>query len=538
VQAASKVKAHIADRLLYRHWNAWDEGTKQHLFAVTLDAQANAASVRDLVPAVRYDVPPGPFGGSEGYAVSPDGRDVVYSAKEPTHDEAWSTDVNLYSVPLGGGAPMILTPGMKGADQDPVFSRDGRWLAFHSQRRGGYESDRWRLMMYDRQKKTLHELLPTWDRNADGYQFLGDGAAMLVQAVDASRTKFYRVPLDATGHATAAPALVIGEHNNALPSVSRDGRAIAWVRDATEFPAEVWTATLEGARAADAHRLTRVNDALVSHLALSGAEDFWFTAADGAKVQGFVVKPPNWEAGKKYPALLVIHGGPQGEWLDQWHSRWNYQMLAAPGFGLVVINPRGSIGYGQKFVEQVSLDWGGRAYTDLMRGLDSAIARDRWIDGSKLGATGGSYGGYMTNWLATHQPARFKAFVTHAGVWNLENMYGATEEIWFPDWEYGGPYWLPKNMATQYRKWSPHVFAANLKTPHLVMHGELDYRVPYYEGVSLFTALQRQNVPSRFVVFPDEGHWIGKPQNQQLWWREMQGWFSKYLLGTTAANAM
>jgi dipeptidyl aminopeptidase/acylaminoacyl peptidase len=196
---------------------------------------------------------------------------------------------------------------------------------------------------------------------------------------------------------------------------------------------------------------------------------------------------------------------------------------------VVFVNPRGSTGYGQRFVDEVSRDWGGRAYTDLMNGLDAAIARHPWIDRTRLGATGGSYGGYMANWIATHAPERFKAFATHAGVWNLENMYGATEELWFPDWEYGGPYWQGDLMQTQYRRWSPHVFAARLKAPHLVLHGELDYRVPYYEGVSLFTALQKLNVPSRFVVFPDEGHWIGKPQNQRLWWNEMQGWFTRYL---------
>ena len=535
VHEASKVKAHVADRLMYRHWTAWDEGTKQHLFVVTLDGQGNATAPRDLTPGAGYDVPPGPFGGSEGYALSPDGREATYSAKLPTHDEAWSTDVNLYTVPLGVGAPTLLTAGMKGADQDPVYSPDGRWIAFHSQRRGGYESDRWRLMLYDRQSKAMHELLPRWDRNADAYQFTPDSRAVLVQAVDAGRNKFYRVALDAQGIAVGAPVALVTEHNNAAPVLAKDGRTLVWMRDATQFPAEVFTASLEGASTSGVRQLTHLNDDLVSRLAVNPAEDFWFTAADGAKVQGFVVKPPNFTPGRKYPTLLVIHGGPEGEWLDNWHSRWNYQMLAAPGFGLVIINPRGSTGYGQKFQEQVVRDWGGKPYTDLMRGLDSALARNAWMDATKLGATGGSYGGYMTNWIATHAPNRFKAFVTHAGVWNLENMYGATEEIWFPEWEYGGPYWDPNAMATQYRKFSPHLFAANLKQPHLVMTGELDFRVPYYENLSLFTALQRQNVPSRLVVFPDEGHWIGKPQNQQLWWREMQGWFSKYLLGSTAA---
>ena len=302
-----------------------------------------------------------------------------------------------------------------------------------------------------------------------------------------------------------------------------------------EAPAEVYVAGSGTGRGPEARQLTHENDALAAGLALNPAEDFWFTGAGGARVQGFVVKPPNWQAGRKYPALLVIHGGPQGAFLDQWHSRWNYQMLAAPGVALVIVNPRGSTGYGQRFVDEVSRDWGGRAYADLMHGLDAALARNPWIDRARLGATGGSYGGYMTNWIATHAPTRFKALATHAGIWNLENMYGATEEVWFPEWEYGGPYWKPALMRSQYRRWSPHLFAANLKAPHLVLHGELDYRVPYYEGVSLFTALQRQGVPSRFVVFPDEGHWIGKPQNQRLWWAEVQGWFAKYLLPQATA---
>ena len=248
------------------------------------------------------------------------------------------------------------------------------------------------------------------------------------------------------------------------------------------------------------------------------------------KVQGFVVKPPNWQAGKKYPAILLIHGGPQGAWLDQWHGRWNYQMFAASGGGaaLIIINPRGSFGYGQQFVDDVSKGWGGKVYTDLMTGLDAAIAKNPWIDANALGAAGGSFGGYMVNWIAGHTN-RFKALVSHAGPFNLENMATATEELWFPDWEYAGPFWDPKAMATQYRVYSPHLFVKNFKTPTLVTGGELDYRVPYTEDLSMFTSLQRMNVPSRLVMFPDEGHWVLKPQNQRLWWGEVQGWMKKYL---------
>ena len=528
----NKVKAHVADELMYRHWNAWDEGTRSHLFTVALDGSAP----RDLVPGAKYDVPPGPFGGSEGYAWSPDGRELAYTAKNQGRNDASSTDVNVYTVPAAGGAQTIITAANKGADQNPVYSPDGKFIALASQARAGFESDRWRLMIYDRSAKTMRELLPDWDRNADAYIWAPDMSALYVQATDAARDKLYRVSLDKSGSAlkASAPRLLIGDHNNTAFSLSRDGNTIAWVRDATEAPAEVHTAAVSATGVATPHVVTHENDALVAQLAVNPAEDFWFTGANGSKVQGLLVKPPNWQAGKKYPAILLIHGGPQGAWLDQWHGRWNYQMFAATGSALIIINPRGSTGYGQKFVDDVSQGWGGKVYTDLMSGLDSALAKNPWIDRNALGAAGGSFGGYMVNWIAGHS-TRFKALVSHAGPFNLENMATATEELWFPDWEYGGPFWNSKAMATQYRVYSPHLYVKNFKTPTLVTGGELDYRVPYTEDLSMFTALQRMNVPSRLVMFPDEGHWIGKPQNQRLWWGEVQGWLQKYLEGKPKA---
>jgi dipeptidyl aminopeptidase/acylaminoacyl peptidase len=531
-KSESKVKARVADRLMYRHWNAWDEGTRSHLFVVGVDG----ADPRDLTRGAVYDVPPGPFGGSEGYAWSPDGRELAYSAKDQGRAEAWTTDVNLYVVPTAGGPSTAITAANKGADQNPVYSPDGRYVAYASQARAAFESDRWRLMLYDRSAKTSRELLPTWDRNADAYAFTSDSRSVLVTTVDRGRDKLYRVALDKQGRA-GRPELIVGDGNNAAFSLAARGSALAWLRDAANRPAEVYVATL-GARGVGAARaLTHENDSLVARLALPPVEDMWFAGANGDSVQAFVLKPPGWEGGKKYPAVLLIHGGPQGAWLDQWHSRWNYQLVAAPGNAVVIVNPRGSTGYGQKFVDDVSKDWGGEVYTDLMNGLDAAIGEYPWIDSTRLGAAGGSFGGYMANWIAGHSN-RFKALVSHAGVFNLENMYGATEEVWFPEWEFGGPYWQSAAMAAQYRKFSPHLSAQNFKTPMLVLHGELDYRVPYYESVSLFTALQRQDVPSRLVLFPDEGHWILKPQNQRLWWGEVQGWLRKYLKPDEARTAL
>ena len=526
----NKVKAHIADNLMFRHWNAWDEGTRSHLFVVGVDGD----EPRDLTPGAKYDVPPGPFGGSEGYTFSPDGREIAYTAKDQGKAEAWTTDVNLYVVPTSGSTATVITKSNTGVDQNPVYSPDGKYIAYGSMKRGGFESDRVRLMFYDRAAKTSREVLPNWDRNADGYSFSPDAKAVYVATTDRGRDKLYRAELSPNGVASGTPTLVIGESNNLGFSFSKDGRTVAWMRDATNKPAEVYTASLDGARASGVQQATHLNDALVAQLALNPAEDFWFKGAGGDSVQGFIVKPPQYTAGQKYPVILLIHGGPQGAWLDNWHGRWNYEMFAATGAGLVIINPRGSTGYGQKFVDDVSKAWAGKVYTDLMNGLDAALARNPWMDSTRIGAAGGSFGGYMVNWIAGHS-TRFKALVSHAGPFNLENMYGATEELWFPEWEYGGPFWDPKAMREQYRVYSPHLFAGKFKTPTLVTHGELDYRVPYTEGLSMFTSLQRQGIPSRLVVFPDEGHWIAKPQNQRLWWNEVQGWLVKYLASKTAS---
>ena len=527
--AANPVKAHIANVLMFRHWNAWDNGTRSHLFVVAPDG----SGMRDLTPGVRYDVPPGPFGGSEGYAFSPDGQEMTYTAKDAGRADAWSTDINLYVVPTSGGAPTVITAANLGADQNPVYTPNGRFIAYASQRRAGFESDRWRLMLYERATKTTRELLPSWDRNADAYFFAPDMSALYVNTTDAGREKLYRFALE-QGTAGAGlvkprgPTIVVGDHNNAAFTLSADGRTLAWVRDAADQPAEVYSAAVTPNGQADTHQVTHENDSLVARLAVNPVEDFWFRGAGGDSVQGFIVKPPQWQTGRKYPTVLLIHGGPQGAWLDQWHSRWNYQMFAANGFALVIVNPRGSTGYGQRFVDDVSKGWGGKVYTDLMNGLDAALARYAWMDRSRLGAAGGSFGGYMVDWIAGHS-TRFKALVSHAGPFNLENMNTATEELWFPEWEYGGDFWNPAAMREQYRVYSPHLYAKNFKTPTLVTGGELDFRVPYTEDLSMFTALQRQGVASRLVIFPDEGHWVLKPQNQRLWWSEVQSWLVKYL---------
>lgn len=523
-KSESKVKAHVADQLLMRHWNAYDEGTRSHLFVVKPDG----SDLRDLVPGAPYDVPPGPFGGSEGYTFSPDGRAVAFTAKDQGAQSAWTTDVNLYGVSVEGGAARPVTAANKGADQNPVSSPDGKTGYYASQKRAGLEADRWRLMARDIASGAERELLPTWDRNADGYVAAPDGKSLLVMAGDQGRDRWFRVTLDAKGNA-GAPQPVITEHNNTQLSISKNG-TVAWIRESASAPPELWLGTLDASGVSNQRAFTHENDALLASLSLPPLEDFWFKGANNVSIHGWVMKPPQFEAGKKFPVLLLIHGGPQGAWLDSWSGRWNYQMFASGGYGLVIINPTGSTGYGQKLTDGVSKDWGGKVYTDLMKGLDAALASNTWMDSTRMAAAGGSFGGYMVNWMAGHTN-RFKAFVSHAGVFNLEAMNGATEEQWFVEGEFGGPWWNAQAMATQYRKFSPHLFAKKFKTPTLVIHGELDYRVPYTEGLSLFTALQRQGVESRMLVYPDEGHWILKPQNSQLWYKEVHGWLGKYLGG-------
>ena len=529
--AASKVKAHVVDQLMYRHWTQYDDSTRGHLFVVA----PNGSELHDATPGVRYDIPPGPFGGSEGYAFSPDGKELAYTAKDQGREDAWSTDINVYTVSVQGGTPVVITASNRGADENPVYSPDGRTILYQSQERAGFESDQWRLMVYDRTTHTTTRLASAWDRNADSYSFSPDGHTIYIQTVDAAREKVYG--LTQRGNAwDVSPTLLISGHSNTNLSLSKDGRTFIWTRDAVDHPAEVFTGTWTGSSVTGIAQLTHENDALVAQLQLNAPEEFWFKGALGDSIQGFALKPPQYTPGKKFPVLLIIHGGPQSAFLDSWHLRWNFSLFAAGGggFAVVFMNPHASPGYGQKFVDEVSKDWGGAPYKDLMMGLDTALARNvAWMDTMHVGAAGASYGGYMVNWIAGHT-TRFKALFTHDGVFNLENMYGATEELWFPDWEYGGPYWDKHAMETQYRVWSPHLYAANFRTPHLIVHGELDYRVPLTEGLSMFSALQRQGVPSRLIIFPDEGHWVSKPQNQRLWYGQVFAWFDKYLKGTDA----
>jgi dipeptidyl aminopeptidase/acylaminoacyl peptidase len=515
----SKVKAHIYEKLLYRHWTEWWDGKRSHLF-VTAAAADSTSAPRDLTPSASYDVPPFSEGAPEAIAFSPDGKELAFTANTDK-DEALSTNGDLFTVPTSGASePQRITTN-PGNDWGPAYSPDGKWIAYRAQFQGGYEADRWRLMLYDRQTGKTINRTEDFDRSVESYAWTPDGTRIYFQAEDKAEMPVYAI----ASTPGTAPKVVLADSYNAEFDLSRDGRTLALARTSLTLPAEIFTANADGT---NVRQLTHQNGTLLAQLDLPAAEPFWFEGAEKTQVGGLLIRPPHFDPAKKYPTLLLIHGGPQGAWTDAWGYRWNQQVMAAPGYVVVMINPRGSTGYGQKFTAEISRDWGGKVYDDLMKGLDAAIAKYPFIDSARVGAAGGSYGGYMIDWIATHTD-HFKCLISHAGPYDLVSEYGATEELWFPDWEFGGPPWSHPEL---YRKWSPNDYAAALgkyKTPTLVVGGELDFRVPYNQDLEFFTALQVQGVPSKLVIFPDEGHWVLKPQNSQLWYATFLDWLARYL---------
>jgi dipeptidyl aminopeptidase/acylaminoacyl peptidase len=526
---ADKSKVRTFDRLMIRHWKSWDEGKRSHLFV----ADARTGEARDLTPKLEVNTPPAPFGGSSDYAWAPDGKELAFTA-EPLHDAAWSTNTDIWTVPEEGGEPKNITASNRGADAQPAYSPDGRWIALVRQTRVGFESDLWVLALLDRQSGKVTELTRSLDRPVQSFAWDPSNPRTILATIDHEGTMpVVGFQIDDSGAARVGPdlpvtSLVRGGATSAF-CISPKGGSLAYVRSRASSPPELERADFGSPQATPSAQpplpLSEHNAHLVSELAMRPAESFKFAGADGDEVSGWLIQPPQFDPAKKYPVIFLIHGGPQGAWHDEWHTRWNYQMFASPGYAVLAINPRGSTGYGQKFTDQISQDWTGRVYQDLMNGLDYALKRYSFLDGSRMAAAGGSYGGFMVNWMAGHTD-RFKALVSHAGVFDLTSKYGTTEELWFPEWEFGGPPW---EKADHYRERSPSTHAAAFKTPTLVIHGALDFRVPDAQGLGMFTSLQRRGVPSRYVWFPDEGHWVLQPQNRVVWWREVLSWLDKYL---------
>jgi dipeptidyl aminopeptidase/acylaminoacyl peptidase len=505
---ASQVKARVIDSLLYRHWKSWREQTRSHILYVPLRGKPI-----DLTPGP-FDAPFFSLGGGDEFDISPDGKEVVYTRNIEEHQEV-STNSDLFLVPITGGLSRRITE-RKGGDTSPHYSPDGKWIAYISQARAGYESDLWELTLYNR---ATHAITRTAKDLANGVASIAwapDSMSIFITAEEKSKQPIYEVSLAAGG-----VRRVYAEGSSDSVEVSPDGRTLFFARSSLTRPADLFSVARSGGSAS---QLTHDNDGLLSTIAMGETTDLWYTGAENANVQALMVKPPNFNASTKYPGLVLIHGGPQGAWNDQWSYRWNPQMFAAAGYVVMMPNPRGSTGYGQKFVEEISGDWGGKAYTDIMKGVDKLVALP-YVYPDRIGAAGASYGGYMIDWILGHTD-RFKALVTHDGVYDLEAMYGSTEELWFPEWEFRGNPWDNPEL---YQKWSPNRFVKNFKTPTLVVHSELDFRVPVSQGMELFTALQRRGVPSRLLYFPDEGHWVLKPQNSKLWYETVTGWLASYL---------
>jgi dipeptidyl aminopeptidase/acylaminoacyl peptidase len=520
------VKAIVTDRLLYRHWNEWRDKKRTHVFVVP----SNGGVAENMTPG-DFDSPP--YAAGTEVAFSPTSQEIAV-LRNPDKVEAISTNSDIYIVRLpafsrkpvkamwADGDVRNITAANKGYDVGPVFTSDGKYILYRSQARAGFEADRWRVMRYNRLSGETVELTAGFDDQADEISLSPDGKTAYFPANTRGKEPVYSVPVEPDFRLRirthVKPVRTDGFFGGvtALP----DGKSFVALSSSMSQPAEIYRFSEAG----EMVNLSRANQPLN----LPRPEEMEWKGALGANVHGFVLKPANFDPAKKYPVIVLIHGGPQGAWNDNWGYRWNPQMYTGAGYVVFMPNPRGSTGYGQKFVDEVSGDWGGKAYVDIMNGVADLIKKP-FVDRNRIGGAGASYGGYMVNWILGHNTDprfKFKALVSHAGVYNLESMAGATEELWFVNWEFKGMPWQNK---TNYERWSPHKFAGTFKTPTLVTAGELDYRVPVDQSYQLFTGLQLNEVPSKLIVFPDEGHWILKPQNSEFFYRSVLGWFETHL---------
>lgn len=507
---ANPVKARSLTRLFYRHWDEWRGALRHHVFVVPV---AGGAAL-DVTPG-DFDSPPTQQEDG-GVAWSADGQSVLFVSNREGHDrEAWTTNTDVFQVAATGGAPKRLTPN-PASDHQPTMTKDGRFLIVRAQRRPGFESDRFWLDVYDVTNGATRTVFRTPDLSVGDYALSPDGQTIYFTASSKATDNLYAVPF-----AGGTPREIL--HGGAISGISVGAASVAFSRATMRAPADIHIAPLAGGTSTP---LTRENAGWLSQVATAVPESRTVAGAGGTPVQYWVVKPPMFDASKKYPVVFLIHGGPQGEWGDGWSYRWNPTLWAAQGWVVVAPNPRGSFGFGQSFVDEVSQDWGGRVMGDLTAVFDDAITLP-YVDAARQGIAGASYGGYAVNWLIGHT-GRFKAAVTHDGVFNMESMALATEELWFSEWEAGGPATSAAARAN-FARWSPHLFADKITTPTFVITNELDFRVPVDQGLQLFTALRRHGVPSEALVFPDEGHWVLKPQNSQLWHQKVFGWMATHL---------
>jgi dipeptidyl aminopeptidase/acylaminoacyl peptidase len=508
-----------------RHWDVWGDGTRSHLFVLPLPgagepAATAAAAVEpvDLMRGMAADSPSKPFGGTEEYTFTPDGGSLVFTARDAGRQEAWSTNFDLYQVPADGShLPRDLTAANPAWDTYPAFSPDGKTLAYAAMTRPGYESDRFHIVLRDLASGRERRLAEEWDRSAGPLLFSADGRTLFTTAEDMGQQ-----PLFAIDVASGKVRKLAADGHVESPA-SAGGDRLVFTLDTLRSPAEVYSVRRDGSGLT---QITHLNQQRLAAVRMGEVERLQFTGAAGDTVYGWTIKPADFQPGKRYPIAFIIHGGPQGSFDNHFHYRWNLEVYAGAGYGVVAIDFHGSTGYGQAFTDSIRKDWGGKPFVDLQLGLAAAVASRPWLDGDRACALGASYGGFMTNWIAGNWPDRFRCIVTHDGTFEQRMMYYATEELWFPEWEMGGPYWQDPEG---YEKWNPARFVDRWRTPMLIVHGELDYRIPVTQGLGAFTALQRRGIPSELLTFPAEDHWVVKPADSLLWHQTVLAWLARWL---------
>lgn len=512
----SPVKAKTFTRLFYRHWDEYVEDKRQHLFVVS----AAGGEPRDVTPGDRDANPTSStFSVGDDFTFTPDSQHLVFTAV-PDRDESWSTNYDLCRVSITNASTKweTLTKDNAAADGSPRFHRDGKRFAYRSQKKPGYEADKWDILVVDTKADGTwsgkpENLTSSYDLSVNEFVWTGEGELFFTADRAGATSLFALNPL-------ATPIGAPFNEVDSISSLSPAGTGVGYLRYGMDRPADVFVNV--------SPNLSRANESLLNKLDRSRPYSVKVLVEGGIDMQMWILKPPGFDPKKRYPVVYLVHGGPQSAWEDGWSYRWNPQLWAAQGYVVVMPNPRGSTGFGQKFVDAISADWGGKCYRDLVAGLDYVEKLD-YVDKDRIASAGGSFGGYMMNWFAVNEIApRFKCLITHCSVWNAESMWGTTDELWFDEYEHGG---LPWDKPESYSKFSPHKKAGNLgkyKVPMLIIHNDLDFRCPIGQGHELFSALQRQKVPSRFVNFPDEGHWVLKPKNSERWHQEVFAWLKKY----------
>jgi dipeptidyl aminopeptidase/acylaminoacyl peptidase len=516
LEQAGKKKdtAEVHERLFVRHWDTWSDGRISQLFVLNLN-NGRASDPISVSKALDADVPSKPFGDASEYTFSPDGSKLVFTARIKGKSEPWSTNFDLYEVGVDGSGLRNLTEDNPAWDTQPVFSPDGSLLAWRAMQRPGFEADRFHIVVMDVKSGARRALTADWDRSVDTIEFSQDGRTLY-----ATTDHFGQHPLWAIDVKSGKPTMLTGPGRVEAFSVGE--KEIVMTVASLKSPAELHVLTI---KSGEFRALPRMNEAALAQVKLGEPEQFTFLGAEDATVYGYVVKPAEFKPGNKYPVAFIIHGGPQSSFANGWSYRWNPQTYAGAGYASVFIDFHGSTGYGQTFTDSISQDWGGKPLEDLQKGLAAALEKFPWLDGSRMCALGASYGGYMINWIAGNWSEPFKCLVNHAGIFDTRAMAYSTEELWFTEWDQGGvAYEVPENVE----KHNPVNHVANWNTPMLVIHGTRDYRVPYVQGLSTFTALQRRGIPSRLVMFPDENHWVLKPHNSIRWHREVEQWLSEW----------